>query len=87
MGLEAMGMGVCCVLSHTGAEYAQDGVNSLLFTPGNADQAIQCIDLLLTDETLRGKLVHAGWETAHTAANSEPFITAFDAALKAVLND
>lgn len=59
--------GVAVVLSNPGnAEYLRDGENCLLFNHGEEQRAADLIRQVVSDETLREKLVNGGLETAAT---------------------
>jgi asparagine synthase (glutamine-hydrolysing) len=64
-GLEAMACGVVTVLPNIGGihEYAVDGVNTLLVTPGDAAEAVRAIMRLLDDAGPRERLIRNGFET------------------------
>jgi glycosyltransferase involved in cell wall biosynthesis len=64
--LEAMACGAAVVTSDNGGvrEYAEDGVNCLMFAPGNAEQLTEKLARLMEDGELRARLAAAGPETA-----------------------
>jgi glycosyltransferase involved in cell wall biosynthesis len=64
--LEAMASGTPVVATGTGGsgEFLVDGVNSLLFAPGRADQLAAALRRLASDDGLRARLVQGGYETA-----------------------
>ncbi len=67
---EAMGHGLACVASRTGAvaEIARDGVDGLLVTPGDADELAQAMVALLGDRERSAALGRAGYRRTLTGA-------------------
>jgi len=60
--MEAMACGCCVVASRVGGnpELIIDKQTGLLFPPGDSDALARCLDLLLRDPDLRGRLAAAG---------------------------
>ena len=64
--IEAMAAGRAVVATDVGgnAELIEDGVNGLLFKPGDAHALADCLQRLASDKDLRGKLGQAARKTA-----------------------
>jgi glycosyltransferase involved in cell wall biosynthesis len=64
--VEAMASGIPVVATGTGgsAEFLADGVNCLLYEPGNPAALADAVRRVAGDATLRHRLVHGGRETA-----------------------
>ncbi len=64
--LEMMATGGLVVVAPNGGniEYIKDGENCLFYEPGNIEDAVQKIELLVKDKKLRDKLIKGGLETA-----------------------
>jgi glycosyltransferase involved in cell wall biosynthesis len=64
--LEAMAIGVPVVGTATGgsAEILRDGINGLVYAPGDAEGCARAIERILADSNLRGCLVKNGRATA-----------------------
>ena len=64
--LEMMATGGLVVVAPNGGnvEYIKDKENCLFYEPGNIEDAVSKIELLMTDEKLRQKLIKGGLETA-----------------------
>jgi len=64
--LEAMASGTPVIATGTGGsgEFLADGVNSLLFAPGRADELATAVRRLADDAELRAALVRGGYDTA-----------------------
>lgn len=60
VNIEAMAMGTPVVASRTGGipEIVRDGVDGLLFEPGNAEELARCVVRLLKDDRLRNEMGH-----------------------------
>ncbi len=60
--LEAMACECACVLTNVGGvnEYARDGINCFLVTPGDTEAAVESIRKICIDMSLKEKLVKAG---------------------------
>ena len=57
--------GYCIVVPNNGnVEYLKDGENCLFYKQGDIDEAVQCIQRLVSDENLQQKLYKNGLETA-----------------------
>lgn len=69
MALEAMSAGAACVLTDTGAEFAEHGKNCLLSPVGDVDQMIEHITQLIDKPETRAKVALAGHETAVLCAD------------------
>ncbi len=82
--LEAMAVGTPVIATGTGgsAEYLADGVNSLLFEPGDAGALAGAVRSLAEDEGLRDRIRTGGLETA--ARHTE---TLFNQRVESVLDD
>lgn len=65
--LEMMATGGVAIVAANGgnSEYAEDGVNCLLYTPGVIDEAIGKIELCVSDEKLREQLIANGRKTVN----------------------
>ncbi len=63
--MEAMACGCTVVASNVGGnpELVRDGENGLLFETGNAAELAACLEALLEDDSLRGKLAGAASAT------------------------
>ncbi|MCP1223394.1 glycosyltransferase [Sebaldella sp. S0638] len=63
--LEMMSTGGLVVVAPNGGniEYLKDRENCLMYTNGNFDEAIQCINLILQDNNLREKIIENGLKT------------------------
>lgn len=75
MGLEAMSAGAAVVQSDTGCEYAEDGVNCLIYPVGNAQKAAERVDELINERALLDKLVRNGYDTACKHADPTSYIS------------
>jgi glycosyltransferase involved in cell wall biosynthesis len=64
--LEAMACGTPVVATGTGGsgEFLEDGVNCLLFTPGDPDALAKALSRLAEDPALRSRIVAGGTATA-----------------------
>lgn len=69
MGLEAMSAGCAVVVSDTGPEYANPGINCLLYPVNDADAALSQLDRLMTDAELRKQIQVQGFKTAQEKSN------------------
>ena len=74
LGLEAMSASCAVVLSDTGAEYAKDKDNCLLYNVGDKDQALANIELIISDLDLATNLRESAFRTASNAADSSDCI-------------
>ena len=74
MGLEAMSAGCAVVLSNTGAEYARNEENCLIYPIGDLAAAERAIIRVLMDKELAFKLREEAYRTAAAAANPAPCI-------------
>lgn len=65
--LEAMSCGVSVIASCVGGipEIVKDGKNGQLFTAGNTDELIKCIEKIRDDEMFRVELIKNSLKTAH----------------------
>ncbi|MEA3487102.1 MAG: glycosyltransferase [Thermodesulfobacteriota bacterium] len=65
-GLEAMACGTACVLTGVGGitEYARDGENSLIVSPGQPEDFARAVTAILKDPQLQERLRKAGLATA-----------------------
>lgn len=84
MALEAMSSSCAVVVSDTGAEFAEDGVNCLVFPKGDADQLFNSIELILNSPDLYRRLSKAGFETACEMADPRPLMMNINRVLKEV---
>ena len=64
--LEMMATGGIAIVAPNGGniEYLRDGENCLLYAPGNIEDAINKIELVLNDSKMREKIINGGLETA-----------------------
>jgi len=64
--LEAMACGAAVVMSDTGGgrEYARHGENAMVSPPGDDHALAASLERVLTQETLRQRLIRGGYETA-----------------------
>ncbi len=64
--LEMMATGGLCVIAPNGGniEYLKDGENCLFYKQGDIDDALEKIEMLVSDEKLRNKLIKNGRKTA-----------------------
>jgi glycosyltransferase involved in cell wall biosynthesis len=71
--LEAWASGVPVIASNHGgpAEIVQHGENGLLFEPGNAKQLGAALEMVITDDTLRIRLMQKGYETVCKSFDSK----------------
>ncbi len=64
MALEAMSASVACVITDTGAEYAENEENCLMVGKGNHGQMAKAIDRLIQDKELFTKITTNAYDTA-----------------------
>ena len=66
--LEMMATGGLAVVAPNGGniEYLKDKENCLLYEPGNIDDAVDKIEMLINNKTLRDKLIKGGLKTAES---------------------
>ncbi len=82
MALEAMSAGAVPVLSDTGAEFAQDGTNCLLFPVGGVDSAYEHLCRLIDDAGLRANLQTNAFRTAKKAAEPGACMDALESVIR-----
>lgn len=74
MALEAMSASVACVITDTGAEYAENEKNCLVVGKGNHGQMAKAIDRLIQDKNLFIEIAKNGYETACKHADSTEYV-------------
>jgi len=87
MALEAMSAGCACVLSDTGAEYAKDGENCLLYPVGDIPAMLNALRKLIADRDLAKKIRDAGHLTAHRLSDPEECIDNLEAVIREVFGE
>lgn len=87
MGLEAMSSGLTCILSNTGAEYAEHDKNCLLFTPGNVKEMLDCLISVIEDKSLRTRLREEGFRTAKSYSNSANCIESIESVISGIFKE
>jgi glycosyltransferase involved in cell wall biosynthesis/GT2 family glycosyltransferase len=78
LALEAMSAGVVCILSDTGAEYAEHEKNCLVVPRGNPASLAKAIDRLVNDKILFSQLAKGGYETACKYADANEYVDALE---------
>jgi glycosyltransferase involved in cell wall biosynthesis/GT2 family glycosyltransferase len=73
MALEAMSCSVSCILSDTGAEFAEDGENCLLYPVGDLEKMEKTIEVILEDTDLFKKICTNANKTAAKYSNPTSF--------------
>lgn len=86
MALEAMSASAFCVLSDTGAEYAQHEENCLLYPIGDLKAMEEAIEKVLKDRDLFMKVVKKGHTTASRYSSSADFIDNIDKVIYEICN-
>lgn len=84
LGLEAMSASVAPVLSQTGAEYVEEGVNCLSFPVGDIDAAVAQLQKLIENVELRRSLSEQAFRTAKKYADSTSTIENLENVIKAL---
>lgn len=74
IALEAMSSRCTVILSDTGAEFAENGKNCLLYPPGDVDALVAAIETLIADSTLSRVIANAGYATATSHSDISPVI-------------
>lgn len=72
--LEAMSSGAAIVATNTGAEFLKDGENCVLFEPGDQNGMNNALDRVISDDTLRKKLIEGGYATAGAAGDPAEYV-------------
>ncbi len=87
--IEAMAFAKPIVASNIGAypEMIQDGINGLLFEPGNSNDLAQKIELLLSDLGLRKRLSEKAHETAKEKFDIKINVSKVEALINEVINE
>jgi len=87
MGLEAMSASVACVLSNTGAEYAQNEENCLITDVGNVRQIATATARLISDIELRKKISAGAFDTAVKWSDSSAYTESLNRIIQELFND
>ena len=72
--LEAMSSGAAIVATNTGAEFLKDGENCVLYEPGDQNGMNNALDRVISDDTLRKKLIEGGYATAGAAGDPAEYV-------------
>jgi glycosyltransferase involved in cell wall biosynthesis len=76
--LEAMSSGCAIVATNTGAEFLKDGVNCVLFEPGDQNALNNALDKVITDDDLRKRLIEGGYATAGAAGDPTEYVKSWN---------
>jgi glycosyltransferase involved in cell wall biosynthesis len=76
--LEAMSSGCAIVATDTGAEFLKDGVNCVLFEPGDQNALNNALDKVITDDDLRKRLIEGGYVTAGAAGDPTEYVKSWN---------
>lgn len=84
MALEAMSASCAVVCSNTNPEFADPGVNCLLYPVGDIKAGIENVTKVLNDAELRKNLQDQGYQTAKKFSNSIPCVDALEEVIRKV---
>jgi len=74
LALEAMSASCAVVLTETNAEFATDGENCIVVPCNDSEAITKAVDLLITNDALRGEIQVNGYNTACKFGDRVPYI-------------
>jgi glycosyltransferase involved in cell wall biosynthesis len=86
MALEAMSAGAACVLTNTGAEFAEDGENCLIVPIADDTAMVAKVTLLLQNPDLLAKIRTSGYKTAEDCSDPTEYIDNIESVISEVFN-
>ncbi len=87
MSLEVMSAGAACVLTDTGAEFAEDGETCLLVPIGDDRAMFEKVDQLLQDPDLLSQLRVNGYKVAEEYSDSTEYIDNLERVISEVFSE
>jgi len=84
MALEAMSSSCAVIMSDTGAEFAEDGVNCLIFPKGDVPQLITAIESVINSPDLYKRLSQNGFNTAEKWSDPKQYMDNINQMIKEV---
>lgn len=87
MALEAMSCSVACVLTNTGAEFAQHTENCMVVPINDVQEIVNAVDYLIRNPEVRTRISREGYRTACAFSDPTACIDELEAAINEVCDD